>query len=189
MTLIKTNAVIDTSQDLCLQLTFEPDAAVLHSPDHPNMPSVRIAFSHADLEARFFPQGQLSPLHLERAIEWVEDHIQAAHPDWPKGTKLFTNEADLQTLASVAGVSEGAERLLHVDAVEQTFSRLVMQAMGQAPHQEALPYSARVFASVVFVRELMHHLHFLQILVLSSHCGANPCRSSERSKYHNKNHI
>jgi hypothetical protein len=81
---------------------------------------------------------------------------------------LFTNEADLQTLASVAGVSEGAQRALHVDAVEQTFSRLVMQAMGQAPHQEALPDSARFFVSVVFVRELMHHLHFPQIWVRGS---------------------
>ena len=79
---------------------------------------------------------------------------------------MFTQETDLQTLASVAGVSEGSQRVLHVDAVEQTFSRLVMQAMGQAPHQEALPDSARFFASVVFVRELMHHLHFPQIWVL-----------------------
>jgi hypothetical protein len=134
MTLIKTNAAINTRQDLCFQLTFEPDAAVLHSPDHPHMPALRIAFSHADMEARFFPQGQLTPGLLERAIEWVEDHIQAAHPDWPKGTKLFTNEADLQTLASVAGVSEVEQRVLHVDAVEQTFSRLVMQASPDDPH-------------------------------------------------------
>jgi hypothetical protein len=170
MTLIKTNAAIDTNQDLSLQLRFEPEAAVLHSPDHPQMPALRIAFSHADMEARFFPQGQLTPLHLERAIEWVEDHIQAAHPHWPQGAKLFTKEADLQSLASVSGVaegvSEGAQRVLHVDAVEQSFSRLVMQAMGQIPHQEALPYSARLFTSVVFVRELMHHLHFPQIWVL-----------------------
>jgi hypothetical protein len=131
------------------------------------MPSVRIAFSHADMEARFFPQGQLRPLHLERAIEWVEDHIQAAHPAWPQGSKLFTKEADLQTLAIVSGVSEGAQRVLHVDAVEQSFGRLVMQAMGQIPYQEALPNSARFFASVVFVRELMHHLHFPQLWVLT----------------------
>jgi len=166
MLFTESSVTIDTSQDLWLQLTFEPEAAVLHSSAHPNMPSVSIAFSHADMEKRFFPQGQLRPLHLERAIEQVEDHIQAAHPDWPKGTKLFTQETDLQTLASVAGVSEGSQRVLHVDAVEQTFSRLVMQAMGQAPHQEALPDSARFFASVVFVRELMHHLHFPQIWVL-----------------------
>ena len=166
MSSIKSSVAIDTSQELCLQLTFEPEAAVLHSPAHPQMPALRIAFSHADMETRFFPQGQLRPVHLERAIDWVEDHIQAAHPDWPKGSKLFTNEADLQTLASVAGVSQGAQRVLHVDAVEQSFSRLVMQAMGQAPHQEALPDSARFFVSVVFVRELMHHLHFPQIWVL-----------------------
>ena len=78
---------------------------------------------------------------------------------------MFTNEADLQTLASVAGVSQGAQRVLHVDAVEQSFSRLVMQAMGQVPHQEALPDSARFFASVVFVRELMHQLHFPHMCV------------------------
>ena len=159
----------DKSKDLWLQLRFEPEAAVLHSADHPLMPALRIAFSHADMEARFFKNGQLTPGLLERAIEWVEDHIQAAHPHWPEGAKLFTKEADLQTLASVAGVSEGVsegvQRVLHVDAVEQTFSRLVMQAMGQAPHQEALPDSARFFASVVFVRELMHHLHFPQIWV------------------------
>lgn len=130
------------------------------------MTALRIAFSHADMETRFFPHGQLRPIDLERAIEWVEDHIQAAHPHWPLGAKLFTKEADLQTLASVTGVSEGAQRVLHVDAVEQSFSRLVMQAMGQAPPQEALPDSARFFASVVFVRELMHHLHFPQIGVL-----------------------
>jgi hypothetical protein len=166
MNSLKAAGATQTTSDLRLQLTFEPEAAILHSPDHPQMPVLRIAFSHADMETRFFPHGQLTPSLLERAIEWVEDHIQAAHPVWPKGAKLFTNEADLQTLATVAGVSEGTQRVLHVDAVEQSFSRLVMQAMGQVPHQEALPDSARFFASVVFVRELMHHLHFLQIWVL-----------------------
>lgn len=166
MNSLKAAGATQTTSDLRLQLTFEPEAAVLHSPAHPQMPALRIAFSHADMETRFFPHGQLTPSLLERAIEWVEDHIQAAHPHWPHGAKLFTNEADLQTLATVAGVSEGTQRVLHVDAVEQSFSRLVMQAMGQAPHQEALPDSARFFASVVFVRELMHHLHFPQIWVL-----------------------
>ena len=71
MLFTESSVTIDTSQDLWLQLTFEPEAAVLHSSAHPNMPSVRIAFSHADMEKRFFPPGQLRPLHLERAIEQV----------------------------------------------------------------------------------------------------------------------
>ncbi len=59
--------------------------------------------------------------------------------------------------------------LLHVEAFEAAFSRLVMQAFGQAPHQEALPSSARFFSTAVFVRELMHHLHFPQIHVVGKH--------------------
>jgi hypothetical protein len=39
--------------------------------------------------------------------------------------------------------------------------------MGQAAPQNALPASARFFATVVFVRELMHHLHFPQIYLLN----------------------
>jgi hypothetical protein len=39
-----------------------------------------------------------------------------------------------------------------------------MQVMGQAPLQEALPATARFYATAVFVQELMHHLHFSQIL-------------------------
>jgi hypothetical protein len=111
---------------------------------------------------------------LERAIEWVEDQIQAAHPHWPKGTLLWSNEADLHALASVAGVAQGERRVLHVDAVEQTFSRLVLQAMGQSPGQEALPANAQFFSTIVFVRELMHHLHFPQIVLLQA-----PRRQSE----------
>lgn len=45
---------IDTSTELSLQLTFESEASVLQSPDHPHMPALRIAFSHADRETRFF---------------------------------------------------------------------------------------------------------------------------------------
>jgi len=166
MTSLKTGAAIGTQTELFLQLTFEPEAAVLHCPAHPQLPALLMAFSHARMETLFFKNGALSPINLERAIEWVEDQIQTIHPHWPKGAKLFTNEDDVHTLATAAGLSEGEQRVLQVDAVEQTFSRLVLQATGQAPVQEALPDSARFFASVVFVRELMHHLHFPQILLV-----------------------
>jgi hypothetical protein len=161
-----THTALDTNQDLHLELRFEPESACLHSPSNPNVPALHIAFSHARMEAHFFPKGQLQATHLERAIEWVEDQIQAAHPQWPKGNSLWSNEADLHALADVAGVSQGERRVLHVDAVEQTFSRLVLQAMGQSPGQEALPSNAQFFSTIVFLRELMHHLHFPHILLV-----------------------
>ncbi|MFT6766266.1 MAG: hypothetical protein ACJA1Y_000294, partial [Burkholderiaceae bacterium] len=44
-------------------------------------------------------------------------------------------------------------------------SRLVLQAFGQAAPQQALPDIARTFATVVLLRELMHHLGFDHIQV------------------------
>jgi hypothetical protein len=125
----------------------------------------RMAIGHETMETLFFKNGRLDAAHLERAIEWTEDRIQAARIPVPEGAQLFTHDADVQALAQASGVTASSP-LLHVDAVEQTFSRLVMQSMGQAAPQNALPPTTRFFATVVFVRELMHHLHFTQIQLL-----------------------
>jgi hypothetical protein len=66
----------------------------------------------------------------------------------------------VKRLYHAAGIKDVEGALLHVGAVEQIFSRLVMQANGQAPGQDALPSSGVFYASVVVVRELMHHLGF-----------------------------
>jgi hypothetical protein len=50
-----------------------------------------------------------------------------------------------------------------VKAVEQVFSRLVLQAYGQSPHQQDVPDSVNVVATVVLLREILHHLGFRQI--------------------------
>ncbi len=127
----------------------------------------RIEVGHEAMGELFFKGDTLNPGSLERAIEWTEDRIQAAQTHLPVGAPLFTSAADLQELARVSGVTAGARRELHVDAVEQTFSRLVMQSMGQSSPQELLPATARFYTTVVFVRELMHHLNFPIITVLN----------------------
>jgi exopolyphosphatase/pppGpp-phosphohydrolase len=121
-----------------------------------------IGLGQATLTTRFFEGDVISPGRLEQAIEWTEDQIQTASTNFPAGAQLVTVEDVLRELALVSGVSPSAHMVLHVEAVEATFSRLVIQAFGQAPQQEALLTSARFFATVVFIRELMHHLHFPQ---------------------------
>jgi len=133
----------------------------------------RMAIGHALMEPLFFKNHTLHAAGLERAIEWTEDRIQAAHIDVPVGAQLFTRDAQVWALAQASGVTQSDRPILHVDAVEQTFSRLVMQAMGQASPQEVLPATARFFATVVFVRELMHHLHFPQIQLLRTPTPTN----------------
>lgn len=125
----------------------------------------RMDIGHETMEALFFKNGKLDAAHLERAIEWTEDRIQAARIPVPEGAQLFSRDADVHALAQASGMTANSS-ILYVDAVEQIFSRLVMQSMGQAAPQDALPPTARFFATVVFVRELMHHLHFPHIHLL-----------------------
>ena len=128
-----------------LQLVLGPESTGLFNCAGEGQRHGLIPWGHAPLTARFFNGDAISPGRLEHAIEWTEDRIQAAHADIPLGSQLYTSEDDLRTLAEVSGVSPSTDMVLHVEAVEATFSRLVMQAFGQAPHQEALPSSARFF--------------------------------------------
>jgi exopolyphosphatase/pppGpp-phosphohydrolase len=149
-----------------LQLVLRPESLEILDCANPQQRLGLIGVGQAILTTRFFDGDTINPGRLEHAIEWTEDQIQAARTNIPAGAQLVTSEDDLRELAWVSGVSPSPHMVLHVEAVEATFSRLVMQAFGQAPHQEALPRSARFFATVVFIRELMHHLHFPQIHVV-----------------------
>ena len=152
-----------------LCLFWSPMSAELrsYSPEDVGKGSLlgRMDMGYVAMGERFFPNSRLDAPQLERAIEWTEDRIQAAKIPVPEGAQLFTRDADLHALAKASGMDANSP-VLHVDAVEQTFSRLVMQSMGQAAPQDSLPDTARFFATVVFVRELMHHLHFPQIHLL-----------------------
>ncbi len=112
------------------------------------------------MSEQFFHQGSLTASALEHAIEWTEDHLQLAKFTKPDAASLLTNDPHVKRLYEAAGIKGVEGALLHVGAVEHIFSRLVMQANGQAPGQDALPSSGVFYASVVVVRELMHHLGF-----------------------------
>lgn len=146
-----------------LRLTLGPEATLLH--DVPTGALVaRIEAGYEAMRSRYFGQPRLDAGALERAIEWTEDRIQAAHADIPLGARLCTSESDVRLIARAAGLAADAP-VLHVEAVEQTFSRLVLQAFGQSPPQEDLPHEPRVFATVVLLREMLHHLRFGQIQI------------------------
>lgn len=141
-----------------LLLTLSPFAAQFHDAQT----GVQIGTVEAGPQAisdQHFGNGTLTPIALERAIEWTEDHIQAARLQVPAGAKLVTYAPEIRHLAELAGL-QGTTLHLRIDAVEQLFSRLVLQAFGQSSLQDSLPYSPRVFASVVMLREMLHHLHF-----------------------------
>jgi hypothetical protein len=146
-----------------LRLSLDGRAALLHDAQSGALLG-RIEAGHQAMTELHFQRQPLDAGALERAIEWTEDRIQQARLQIAPGTRLCTGEADVRLLARAAGV-QGEAPALHVGAVEQLFSRLVLQAFGQSPHQQDLPGSSRVFATVVLLREMLHHLRFEQIQI------------------------
>jgi hypothetical protein len=146
-----------------LQLTLNPSNAQLHNMQTSVLVG-DIAVGFELMTAQHFSKLPLDAMALERAIEWTEDRIQLGRIAVPKGAILCTQADDVRMLAAVAGLDQTTPTL-HVDAVENVFSRLVLQAFGQAAPQQALPDIARTFATVVLLRELMHHLGFDHIQV------------------------
>jgi hypothetical protein len=141
-----------------LLLTLSPFAAHFHDAQTGAQIGTVEAGPNA-ISDQHFGNGTLTPIALERAIEWTEDRIQAARLQLSAGAGLATHAPEIRHLAELAGL-QGTTLHLRIDAVEQLFSRLVLQAFGQSSPQDSLPYSPRVFASVVMLREMLHHLHF-----------------------------
>lgn len=52
---------------------------------------------------------------------------------------------------------------LSIDALERTFDRLTSVALGRPASQEGLPDDKPFAATLLILRELMHHLQFASI--------------------------
>jgi len=99
-----------------------------------------------------------SSLGFENAIAAVEDELARARGGMTKGGALLTSDATIRDIAFVAGVPHAAQMTLTIEAVEQTFQRLVARAPGLPPGREFA-------ATLLILRELMHHLEFPSIVI------------------------
>src|SRR5690606_16344693 len=103
-------------------------------------------------------------LELETAIAAAEDEVHTAQPHFRaalgEGAAALPWSADagLHALATLAGVPDGAERLLDLPSVERLFNRLARVVEGLPAAHEGLPEDAAFAARLVVLRELMHHL-------------------------------
>lgn len=134
----------------------------------PQLPSVVLTLALGSQKtARDFFRGVLpTPFELETAIARVEDEVYAAHvrhrPWVPQGAVVTPCSADpaLHEIATLAGIAPGPRRMLTLDALEHVFNRLVSVSQGRPASQEGLPARAAFAATLLVLRELMHHMPF-----------------------------
>lgn len=120
--------------------------------------------------ARLFFRADLpSPVELERAIDHVEDELMRAVP-WAAGRSVLgTGHPLVQGLAHTHGPGLA---VLTRDAVEALFQRLASGSLGDPSALKGLPTGRVAAATLLILRELMHHLGFSQLVVAPSPPGA-----------------
>jgi exopolyphosphatase/pppGpp-phosphohydrolase len=119
--------------------------------------------------AEYFHHDPPTPGEMENAIAAVEDAVAGARMMIPDGTGLFTTDEAIRKIALISGVPDGAELILTRDAMEQTFGRLAEVILGRPNSREEIPSDAAFAATLLILREFMHHLQFLSITVKAGH--------------------
>lgn len=113
----------------------------------------------------YFHHTPPTPDEMETAIRVVEDEISRIRHDIPPGAQLFSNDNDIRALARIAGVAENEVMTLSVEAVERTFDRLALVINGRPAKFEGIPDGNDFAATLLILREFMHHLQFADIVL------------------------
>lgn len=172
----------DTETDMRMQydavralLPAEAPLAVLHiGAEHTalatgsgaDVAAVLVLDLGADRTARAqFKHAPPTPLEMENAIAVVEDEVTRARSAVAHRPALYTRDASIGQIALLAGVREGPRMVLTLEAMEQMFDRLAAVTLGRPMASDALPATGEFAATLLILREFMHHLQFPSITV------------------------
>lgn len=120
--------------------------------------------SHATAAA-FFKHDPPTPGEMENAIMAVEDAVVQLRPLISAGSVLYTTDPAIREIALIAGAGDQPDIRLGVEATEQTFERLAAITLGRPASQDSIPTTPTFAATLLILREFMHHLKFASITV------------------------
>ncbi|MDD4971642.1 MAG: hypothetical protein PHT07_19625 [Paludibacter sp.] len=116
----------------------------------------------------FFKQFPPTPGEVENAIQVVEDEVMPLHKLLVPASNLYSLDEKILDIAqlSVSVESKQGVILARTD-MEFVFNRLAAIISGRPASQDVLP-TANTFASTILIlREVVHHLGFHDITILS----------------------
>jgi exopolyphosphatase/pppGpp-phosphohydrolase len=109
--------------------------------------------------AKFFFHVPPTPGEIENAIMPVEDEITRVREMTAGYTTLVSAD---ESIREIAHISNAAPQL-SIENVEQIFSLLVSHSFGHPVSSAGVPDSAAFAATLLILREFMHHLKFTSI--------------------------
>lgn len=141
-----------------LNISAEETTVALGNASEPKT-VLSLAIGSHKTTAAYFKHHPPTPAEVENAILAVEDEVMRArtllHPD----SALYTTDSAICEIAVLAGASP----LLSLDALERLFQRWAAVTNGSPASQQGIPNDAAFGATLLILREFMHHLKFTSI--------------------------
>lgn len=145
-----------------LQIGAEQTLVSVQSADAPPARLV-LAVGAARTARDFFQHTPPTPAEVENAIQAVEDEVMRARALVPPATALHSDDPAIRQLALGAGLPPSAPLQLSLEAVERQFDLLAALVQGRPATLAGIPTDAGFAATLLILREFMHHLQFSAI--------------------------
>ncbi|GKX63171.1 hypothetical protein SOASR032_17400 [Pragia fontium] len=117
------------------------------------------------VDACFFHQPPTAG-EMERAIMLVEDEVIRISNQITADSQLYTADRTLDDIARAVGIAPQPEYRLSLEEVERVFDSLAAVMSGRSAAWEGIPEDNVFSASLLILREFMHHLGFSAITVV-----------------------
>ncbi len=153
-------------RDLAVLHIGAEQTVVMHGGEMTPQAVLTLPIGARQTAATYFRSPQARPLDIERAIAAVEDEVMKLRALIPDDTKLCTTDAAIAEIAVLAGSQKAPLMHLSLDAMERVFDRWTAVAMGRPVTQDDVPTSPPFAATLLILREFMHHLQFGEITIV-----------------------
>ena len=136
---------------------------VAHGNDRDASLLVRLELGAGRIAHERFKQDPPSLAELEEAIEVIEDQVMPLAKLLAAGSELFTSNESIASMLRTAEDEPKAAAAFSLVAVESIFDDLVAISSGRPRILESLPSDNATMATVLILREFLHHLQFERI--------------------------
>ena len=111
----------------------------------------RLDLGAARIARSYFHHDPPTSREIERAIDFAEDEIMRLGRPADVTAKLFGTAPALRAWGAVSGPT------MTIEIVEQWFQRLASASLGQPGALQGLPSGRKAAATLLVLREFMHH--------------------------------
>jgi hypothetical protein len=127
---------------------------------------VEVAIGLQKLVREVLRHSPPTPYELESAIALIEDELMKVQGALPANARLESRDTCIWELLSLINPAAQLEGQVSLEEVEKLFDLLAALSMGRPASIAGIPSHSSFAATLLVLRETMHHLNFESIRVL-----------------------